>query len=464
MPAIHFYDALTVGKNAAEGQVLGYDSIIADGVSPELVSTVRVSLRDDLFIDPQQVLDTDLPAMDLNKGMSELEWAKLAHQHLVMEGCLHVGLANTSKSDAYIKHGIYRNLLPYPCTGISDNRYVLDLETILRAINMLRPEEYPWPDSPTPDIPTSFHHYQMWEAKVLGSNRAIRVKEIAHDVAKASPRLFEHAIKQASLASLQKALGLDNGEVSDLLSVIPSLFVHSTIPTTRRGVIGIPIGADITYPDIIFVADLESDLTALCDPSSFDYQQMVRSHPAESTKPLIRVSLSRMPFVSRISSIRAQDAHRLGVDFGRIQTNIDRIRGAQFLPRRLKDDPILELNSQPADVYYRLWAGDFPPSDIALMKQIHNSSPETWPEICTKASDGRFQELAIRMLGRESPDLLSAADNLRWVQYIQSKAGGDSRTPDRLAWVLKQAQDNANSFPSLIGMEQLNTRLTRIFG
>lgn len=462
MPTIHFYDALPVGKNAADGQLLGYDSVMTGGESADEIISQSIRLRDDVFLDPVSVVDSELATLDLLAGCGELEWARVAYRHFTIRDCLHIGVGNSSKADNYIRHGLYRNLLPYPCVGHSEGFYSLDLETVLRAIQFLRPEEYPWPGAPGPDSPAAFLHYIMWDSTYSGGNRALRVKDLASEISKVSPRLLDHALKLSSVSTIKRALGLDDGEVSSLQSVKPSLLLHASIASSRGAVVGMPIGVDVNYPDILFVADLEADVSPLCDPNFKDFQSLVRIHPDDLAKPLVRISLSRLPFVAPLSAARKEDIQRLGINVPLVKANAVKLRQMESLPARLKDDPMLELSSQPADIYHRVLSGNFPVSDLALMKQLHSSSADQWVSLFSRSVDGRFADLGFRLLGRESPESLPRVQRERWSQFLKSRVLGNLTTPDRVAQLRKGAEDNAQRYPSLKAVQQINERLSRI--
>src|SRR3990167_6021641 len=119
MPSIHFYDAVTAGKHPAEGQLLRYDSVRCDsGASDILMSLIR--LRDDVYVDPTAAEDGDIATQDLNSGVTELEWARTAHQHFTTPECLHVAFGATGRLEQFIRFSMYRNLLPFPSVGLPD--------------------------------------------------------------------------------------------------------------------------------------------------------------------------------------------------------------------------------------------------------------------------------------------------------------------------------------------------------
>ncbi|MBM5458918.1 hypothetical protein H8F21_15230 [Pseudomonas sp. P66] len=462
--AIHFYDAITAGKAPAEGQIVRYDSLMCDGSNASQALEMNVSLRSDVHVDLESAAESELAAMNLLDGESELFWAKLAHAHLTKPDCLHVGFGNTNRIDSFIRFALYRNLLPYPCVGLPANSHFLDVDTILRAVHILRPEEYPWTQSPNPAKATALHHFLMWEVKAVGGNRAVRVRELLAETFATCPKLVGHALKLTSLERIKAALGLDRGEVSDLESTTPSILVHPSIHSQRGFVLGLPVGVDITYPDILYVADLEADLSQLCDPSISSYQDLVRTSPNQSSRPLVRVSLGRFPFCAPLSAIRPADAARLHIDIGHVKRSTAQLRAAHHLPARLKDVPVLALASQPSDVYHLMWAGDFSQNDQALMVELHRNPKSDWLRIAAKASDGRFRDLVVRMLSRDAPELLTENQLAESQQYARSRIPENFDIPLWVAEILKQAQDAGQVCSAAAGLVQLHKRFTRDIG
>lgn len=462
MPSIHFYDAVAFGKHPAEGQLLRYDFARYSEGAHE-AATYSIRLRDDVFVDPATAEKDDIALQDFDHGLTELAWARIAHQQFTAPDTLHVAYGATGRLEQFIRFGMYRNLLPFPSVGIPDWLHYLDLETLTLAVRLLRPEEFPWQDLKSVRY-QALHHALTWDCRLQEQNRAFRVREILGDLYRVAPRIVEHSIRMSSMRELKASLGLDEGEVSDMATVRPSVLFHPSIAGANEVLLALPVAVDVTYPDMLFVADLQADLSDLCDPANKQLKSLVRTHPNDASKPLVRVSLSRLPFCAPLNTIRKADAARLGIDMSHVQGNIARLRQSGFLPNRLKDASLLELPGQPFDVYHRMWAGDFPPEDQERMRKLHASPPNDWLQILAGAMDGRFVELGERLVGREYPDLLSEPQRAAWTSHVQSRVGGDFKTTDWLATMRKRAEDSAMTFPAAVGLVKLNERLARIFG
>ncbi|MBJ2203334.1 hypothetical protein P5706_35415 [Pseudomonas sp. ChxA] len=462
--AIHFYDAITAGKSPAEGQIVRYDSLMCEESLMPQVMEMMVGLRSDVHVDLEAAANSELGSMDLLSGHSELECARTVHRHFTRPNCLHIGLGNTTRVDPFLRSTFYRNLLPFPCIGLPGHSYYLDLETMLRAINILRPDEYPWADSPDPTNTQSFHHFLMWDANVSGENRAVRLRDLLADTHASCPKLVGHALKHSSLQSIKSALGLEQGEVCDLESATPMYLVHQSLQAPKGFILGLPVGVDITYPDILYVADLESDLSQLCNPAITSYQSFVRNPSSNPNGPLVRISLSRFPFCAPLSAIRPADAARLSIDIGLVKRRIAQLRSATLLPSRLKETPVLQLSSQPSDVYHRMWAGDFSPKDQVLMQELHQAPMGEWLNLAVGASDGRFHELVVRLLGRIAPEILTSGQRSEVDAFTQLRFAKNSPPPLWVAELLKQAQDGNEASSAAVGLMQLHKRITRNIG
>lgn len=453
---MHFYDLLHVGKSPAEGQVLRFHSALFGGDNELTERNLAVRLRDDVAVPTKNIDTSPLALLNLNQGISEAEFARAASSLFDLHGTLHVGLSNTSKLDPYVRHSIYRSLMPTRCIGIDPGVHYLDLETLYRAIAILRPQDLPPGCSADPSKLDTYFHTVMWELDWEKDNRAIGVKNILLAAQASSPKLVEHAFSTSNVRSIKLALGMDDGEVSDLAAVKPCLVIHPSILSPKGFSLLLPLATDINYPDIAYMADLESDLSPIFGDEGASLESLVRKSKDDG-RPLVRVSLSRLPFVAPLGVIRPEDSKRLRVDTSVVSANVRMLRGNLTLAARLRDEPILELTPLSADVDHRMFAGEFPPADLQFMREIHERDYEEWFPLLSKAQDLRVRELAIRLIAREAftslpPDLQS-----NWVQHVNARM--KSASPSSLAVQLQALENIATDYPSAPGIAYLKKRL-----
>ncbi|WP_057390208.1 hypothetical protein [Pseudomonas aeruginosa] len=464
MPTIHFYDTVTAGRSPTEGQVIRFDSAVYPARGSVDLSTTNIKLRDDVYLDPDVVMNSDLALLAFDQGCSEVEWARRVFADFTRPNTLHIAFGSTTRHDPFIRASFYRNLLPYPCLGVPDTAHFLDLDVLLRAILLIRPGECPWDVETLTGGAAGLYQFLMWDAGLGTENRALRVKEVLSKISEASPKLLHHAVTVSSPSQIKALLGLDGGEVWDLRSVNPVVMVHPSLPDNRGAILAMPVAADVSYPDLICMVDLEADLSSLCSDSTESLQHLSRANKGDRSAPLFHISMSRIPFVAPLSAIRPDDAKRLGINVSAVKANIQRLTSAKHLVGRLRDEPVLQLNAQPADVDHRMWAGDFPSTDLDLMRQLHSSGFKSWQDLLLTGTDRRLRDLGNRMLGRYQPDALSPSDRGVWLRHVDQRVRGDFSGSFRLEQLMERAEDMCQQYPTAAGVQGFRERLHRLKG
>lgn len=461
---LHFYTAVTAGKSAVEGQVIRFDSAIYDGAAPPALSSTTLKLRDDVFIEPAGFGDTDLYNTPLLSGVDEYKWSRKATELFSRPNCVHIGLGSSTGYDPYIRQGLYRNLSEYPNTCMPRQSRSLDLATLIRAVSLLRPETLPFDFGRLVGADSQIRHQLMWDAHTGSENMAVRVMEVLRLLSDASTKLVSFAMLHTSPEAIKTFLGFESGAISDLSAITPCFMSHQTIPNERRGGVFMPVAVDTNYPDIIYLADLECDLSVLCDPDLREFHSLVRVKPGQTHLPLIRLNLSRMPFVAPVSVLTAADTGRLKIDSHLMRSNIELIRNARDLVLRLLDEPIMGETRTRADVDYRMLASEYVDSDLAFLRQLHKTPMDHWIGALAAANDNRIFELGRRVLLRSQPEVLSENEQAAWCDYARHKAFGGSSDPERVAYLLKQAENGANLRPAVIGINDVFRRMKRLLG
>lgn len=459
---VHFYDAITVGKNSSEGQVAQFHSaLFADGQPAQYIATA-VRLRDDLWIDPENFDSHDLFDSPLDDGPDEYTWTRDVQRLFTMPRCLHVGFGSSTGHDLYIRNALYRNLAEYPNTGHPRDSHFLDLATLIRAVQTLRPETLPWDMGPVLGTDQQIRRRLMWDSGIAPANRALTIRSLFYELRRTSQSLVDHALSQTSVNQLKVAFGFEGGAISSFGSIKACFLCHQTIMTERRAGMFMPVAVDLNHPDIVYMADLESELSSLCDPECPSFDALVRQAPDQTHLPIVRVSLSRIPFMAPLSAVRREDATRLGINVSVVKANVDHLQKFPSVVSRLLERPIMSDTGLPADVDHRMLAGDYTDVDRRLLTKLHQTQLFDWPGLLSGASDNRLYELGKRMLLRYAPGLMTEQEQANWKLRVMNRVAGGSSTPDRVEMRIRQAQSSANAMPTARGICDLSTRIQRL--
>ena len=463
MKMLHFYDALTVGGNSSAGQVLRFDSAcLAEGSATS--NTTYIQARDDVFIEPAGIEYTELYDHALDQGISEYEWSRQLESLFLRPNTVHIGLGSTSGFDSYIRNALYRCLSLYPHTCLPRHTQFLDVATLTRAIHFLRPEVIDWKIEEAVKNDGVLRDRLLRMQDFEDENNAKRLVKIFNHLATVAHKLVSFAVRHAAPDRSKLLLGFENGALSDMASVNPCVITHQSIPNERHLGAFMPIAVDMSYPDIVYLADLSCDLTELCDPDTPSLDQLVRRRPDQVAAPIVRLNLSRLPFIAPLATMRPADASRLSMSMTTINENIERLRAADQLVMRLLDEPIIGDTRMPADVDYRMLAGEYHEADMNLIQRLHAAEFEQWPVLLPQAHDNRILELGRRVLLRNRPDLLTASDRQLWQKKLKGLYCGSNVTPDRVESILKAAEDSVKATQGMKGPVSHANRLRRLLG
>jgi exonuclease I len=461
---VHFYDAITVGKNSSEGQVAQFHSALFTDGQPAQCMATAVRLRDDLWIDSESFDSHDLFDSSLDDGPDEYTWTRDVQRLFTLPRCLHIGLGSSAGHDLYIRNALYRNLAEYPNTGHPRDSHFLDLATLIRAVKTLRPEILPWDMGPVLGTDQQIRRRLMWDSGLAPENRAFTIRSLLSELRQASPSLVDHALTQTSVTQLKDALGFEDGAISSVRSIKACFLCHQTIMTERRAGMFMPVAVDLNHPDIVYMADLESDLSGLCDTACTAFEALVRQSPGQTHLPIVRVSLSRIPFIAALSAVRREDAVRLGISISVVKANLERLQTNPSVVSSLLEHPIMSDTGLPADVDHRMLAGDYTEADRRLLTQLHQAQLFDWPGLLAGASDNRLHELGKRMLLRYAPGLMTEQELASWKLRVINRVAGGSSTPEQVEMRVRHAQSCAIAMPTARGICDLSTRIQRLLG
>src|SRR5690606_31692506 len=111
------------------------------------------------------------------------------------------------------------------------------------------------------------------------------------------------AIAHSSADQIASLCGLVDGHVESLSSLRPVFVCHEQLCSAKHFGLFLAVGTDPQYKNIIYLVDLESDLTDLIEDGGNSVTRFIRTEPSQYDRPVLRVNLNRVPFVSPIGVI-----------------------------------------------------------------------------------------------------------------------------------------------------------------
>jgi exodeoxyribonuclease-1 len=132
------------------------------------------------------------------------------------------------------------------------------------------------------------------------------------------------------------------------------------------------------------------------------------------------VHLNKCPVIVPLSVLRSQDAGRLGIDLGRCETHLQRIKRAPDLAVKLEE--VFRKSSREGpdgeDPDLMLYEGGFfSDSDRLKMARLREMTPEELAGLETDFDDPRLPEMLFRYRARNFPQSLSAEEGARWEAF-----------------------------------------------
>lgn len=445
-PIIHFYDAQYIGTPAL-GQLVAFDSLACTASDVRRYST-RIRLRQDVSFSPQAIEQLDCYDQDLGKGETEYEWSRKAQSLFESPATLHVGLGNTSSLDNYIRFAMYRCLSTLPNTELPPGAYYLDLLTVSRALSLLRPDTDPH------KLPSQWNERRRRNyvfCKYGNAARAESVMEFAGSLSGANPGMFTHAIAHSSPRQIASLCGLVDGQVESLSILKPVFICHEQLMAPNQFGVFLALGTDPQYRNIVYMVDLQCDLSDLIEDAGESVSKFIRSEAGESDKPVVRVNLNRIPFVSPLGVVDRSTAARLGIDPSLIKSRVAQLQNLPELCLALLEVSGASGANLVADPDFQLYGAEYLEPDKALLRNLHQASPDEWGGLLIRAHDARITALGERLIRRCKPALSSKSEMQAWVAHCASRLVGKA-DPSRMQATKDYCSNVAGSLVNPLGM------------
>lgn len=391
-------------------------------------------LPGDYLPDPRACRITGItPDVVQKLGSNETQFITQVRQQLGFEGTCSVGYNSIRFDDEFTRHTLFRNLLdPYEYEW-KDGNSRWDLLDIVRLTRALRPADIHWPlhtdGSPSNrlehlTVANGIEHSQAHDA--LSDVEA--TVAVARLIRKHQPRLFDYAFAHRGKQSI--------AELVNVRVRKPLILISGTIAASRSHLaIVMPLARHPVNQNGVIVLDLQHDPSELRDLDADTISARVFT-PAAKAPGIKRLGLhtiqiNKCPVLVPLSTLRPEDAERLGIDLTAQLNHANQLAGFldDELIERLRQAMTRTWNEDPPDIDGSLYSGSFlSQADRQQLAGLHAGSSTELSNFSGLFDDSRLDEMLQRYRARNYPESLSEEEQRNWQQDLRHRLTDDSQS------------------------------------
>ncbi len=447
-PTFLFHDYETFGKHPALDRPAQFAGIRTDAEftiigEPEVF---YCQPADDYLPQPEAVMITGItPQHALAQGVTEAEFARRIHALFSEPGTCVVGYNNVRFDDEVTRNIFYRNFYdPYGWSWQGGNSR-WDLLDVMRACYALRPEGINWPENE--DGFPSFRLEHLTAANNVSHQQAhdamsdvYATLAMARLVREKQPKLFDFLFHHRNKNKLLTLI--------DIPQMKPLVHVSGMFGAARGNTSWIvPLAWHPDNKNAVIALDLAGDITSLIDESADTLRERLYSTREQRGSlpavPLKLVHINKCPVLAPASTLRPEDADRLGIDRQHCLDNLAIVR--QHSDIREKVVEIFAVRREfPAntDVDAQLYDGFFGDADKHAMNIIRTTEARNLPALDLTYSDPRINPLLFRYRARNFPGTLDDSEQQRWLEHRR-----DALSAPRVEQYIGELQQLAELYP-----------------
>lgn len=418
--SFYWYDLETSGTDPKWDRLVQVAGLRTDAelniIGDELNTFVR--LADDVLLNPDACLVTGIMPETLQRhGIPEVQaWEEVLRRFTVPETCV-VGYNSLRFDDEFVRYGLYRHLFDPYAREWQNGCSRWDILDLVRATGGLRRDGIAWPH--TEDGLPVYKLEELTKANGIShSNAHDALADVHATIAMArlikqqQPKLFDYYFAMRNKRAVREVLEPYGAQLL--------VHVSGMNPRERYGVA--PIVSLTRHPtntNSVIVVDLAQDIEPLLDLPATEIREQLFTPGQQQRPPLKEIRINRCPFVAPIDVLTDENTQRLQLDMRQIKERA----------RRLKQPGIVQklrtVYTQPepapaADIDAALYQGFLQDEDKSRCQHFHSSRHQgQWPLL--DFSDPRLQPLVQRMKARSHPELLDAAEQAQWQEFVAQK-------------------------------------------
>ncbi|QIZ47044.1 exodeoxyribonuclease I [Dickeya zeae] len=423
-PTFFIHDYETFGKHPAKDRPAQFAGVRTDlnfNVIGEPI-VIYCQPADDYLPEPEAVMITGItPQVAQKRGVREAEFASHIHEAFSVPGTCIMGYNNIRFDDEVSRNLFYRNFFdPYAYSWQQGNSR-WDLLDMLRACYALRPDGIVWPEND--DGFPSFRLEHLTRANGVEHTQAHDAMSdvyatiaMARLLKQAQPKLFDYLY---ALRNKNKVSALIN-----IPQMKPLVHVSGMFGAARGNTSWIvPLAWHPDNRNAVIVCDLAGDIQPLLALDADELRTRLYTRrdllaEDESPVPIKLVHINKCPVLAPASTLRPEDAERLGIDRQHCLNNLQLLRQNSGVREKVvalfADAPPFEAAK---DVDLQLYDGFFSDADRAAMAIIRKTDAQHLPALNLQFADRRVEELLFRYRARNFPGTLDEQEQQRWLAH-----------------------------------------------
>ncbi|GAB7217389.1 exodeoxyribonuclease I [Dickeya oryzae] len=331
-PTFFVHDYETFGKHPAKDRPAQFAGVRTDlnfNVIGEPI-VIYCQPADDYLPEPEAVMITGItPQVAQKRGVREAEFASHIHEAFSVPGTCIMGYNNIRFDDEVSRNLFYRNFFdPYAYSWQQGNSR-WDLLDMLRACYALRPDGIVWPEND--DGFPSFRLEHLTRANGVEHTQAHDAMSdvyatiaMARLLKQAQPKLFDYLY---ALRNKNKVSAL-----IDIPQMKPLVHVSGMFGAARGNTSWIvPLAWHPDNRNAVIVCDLAEDIQPLLALDADELRTRLYTRrdllaEDESPVPIKLVHINKCPVLAPASTLRPEDAERLGIDRQHCLNNLQLLR------------------------------------------------------------------------------------------------------------------------------------------
>ncbi|MEW6484473.1 MAG: exodeoxyribonuclease I [Pseudomonadota bacterium] len=422
-PTFLFHDYETFGKHPALDRPAQFAGIRTDAdfniIGEPEVFYCRPA--DDYLPQPEAVMITGItPQHAMAQGVSEAEFAQRIHALFSEPGTCVVGYNNVRFDDEVTRNIFYRNFYdPYAWSWQNGNSR-WDLLDVMRACYALRPEGIVWPENEE-GFP-SFRLEHLTKANNVSHEQAhdamsdvYATLAMAKLVREKQPKLFDFLFLHRNKNKLQTLI--------DIPQMKPLVHVSGMFGAARGNTSWIvPLAWHPDNRNALITLDLAGDIQPLLQENADELREHLYT-PREQRGdlppvPLKLVHINKCPVLAPASTLRPEDADRLGIDRQFCLDNLALLRQHADIREKVVAIFAEGREFEPTqDVDAQLYDGFFSDADRQAMNIVRGTEPRNLPALDITFDDKRILPLLFRYRARNFPGTLDHGEQQCWLEH-----------------------------------------------